>query len=638
MRREPVPEEANRELLRRMGSALRHGPTYTLDWHFDERTAIATIAPRPGGDTALAWDGDRTVCVALAGTCSYAGGNGGREGRATPSALVRTWRREGECMAPGLRGEFVVGILDAGKTEITLIVGPFGLRRLYYAVTPHIVLFAPEVKAILACREVEREVDDVAIADLVSLSYVLGERTLFRAISRVPAGTMLRISPAGVDQKTYVQPGYGGRVDAAGEEEAVGEGEAVVEVIRLLRQAAARQVAGAARVGVSLSGGLDSRLVLALAREEASDVGAYTFGTYRNEERKIAQTVAEAAGADDYSWLPLRADRLPEELTAAVWMTDGMIEATSGRTLNSIREQAGRRDMLLVGLYGESILGGDKFTDEEIRTDLSLDEELAGIERGLGLQHNLPLWQHIFDAGVIRAFEDRVRGDIAKEYARSRGVSPFFSDRKDHFFLMHRARRYLGEACLESYFASDGFLFFDYDLVSYLLSLPPAVRAKHRLYAQVMARACPVLAGIPWQRTGAPVYARAPRTRRWRRVVSGRFRDLTRKASLGGIDLPDPSRATDFDRWYRVSHLFRRFVRDALLDRGAVCRPWYRPGGAERLLRWQDAGKNYSFLISRLLALELYWRELGRRGLDGEVDPGTARSERGMMKGGTTRV
>jgi asparagine synthase (glutamine-hydrolysing) len=620
IRREPAPVEQNEALLRRMERVLRHSSTYRAQWHADGRSALALTAPGSCQDAGLVWDPARTTCLAVAGTCSFAGPAGEKNGRAAPRALLRRWIGAGREMAAGLRGEFEIGILDREVPRITIIVGPFGLRRLYFARAPGITLFAPEVKAVLACGLVERAIDEAAVGDLMSLSYVLGERTLFRSISRVPPGTMLEITPEGVEARHYVTIDYRGGEDAAGGE-ADREGDAVDEVVRLLRQSTARQLAGARRVGVSLSGGLDSRLVLALAREKTESVGAWTFGTYRNEERRIAQRVADAAGTEDYAWIPLQADRLPEEFSQAVWMTDGMIEATCGRTIGSIRQQARRRDMLLVGLYGESILGGDKFGPEDVRADLSHEEELAGIEQGLGLHYNAPLWRHVFDAEVAQSLDAHARADVAIEYGRSRRVSPLYSDRKDHFFLMQRARRYLGEACLEGFFLPDGFLFFDYELVQYLFSLPPELRTRHRLYAQVFARAFPALAAIPWQRTGVPVFARAPRTRRWRRSAAALLREWTRKASMGGIDLPNPARATDFDRWYRVSQLFRQFVRDTLLDPGAVCRPWYSPGGAERLLRWQDAGKNYSFLISRLLTLELYWRELRRHGLDTEASP-----------------
>jgi hypothetical protein len=290
--------------------------------------------------------------------------------------------------------------------------------------------------------------------------------------------------------------------------------------------------------------------------------------------------------------------------------------------------------MLLVGLYGDCILGGDKYDPAEMERDIPREVELAKIEKLLGLHHNPPVWRHIFDAGLAGMFEHHVRVDIAGEYARSLRVSPIFSDRKDHFFLMHRGRRYIGEACLESFFLRDAFLFHDYDLVRFLFALPRELRARHGLYNKVLTRAFPALARIPWQRTGAPPLARPPRARKWRRALAGRMRELTRKASAGGIDIPDPAMSTDFDRWYRVSRVFRQFVRDTLLDPRAVCRSWYTRDGAERLLRWQGAGKNYSFLIARLLTLELYWRGLARRNLDREDALGRATLVRGKVPGG----
>src|SRR6185436_12289730 len=138
----------------------------------------------------------------------------------------------------------------------------FGIKPLYVCRMRDRLIYASEIKAILADFDVHPEVDQVSLHDYVTLQYTLGDGTLFRGIRKLPPGHLEVTNLDGQTRRQrYWQVSYEQDRNRT-------EGEFVEELRGLLASAVRQQMRSDVAVGAYLSGGLDSSTVTALAARE----------------------------------------------------------------------------------------------------------------------------------------------------------------------------------------------------------------------------------------------------------------------------------------------------------------------------------------------------------------------------------
>src|SRR5262249_6924872 len=155
----------------------------------------------------------------------------------------------------GLNGTFAAAIWDGRARRLILTNDRFGMKPLYYALRPGRLSFAAEVKALLTDPALSRRPDPRGVAQFFTFGQLLGEDTRLRWVRVVPAAGWLtydaddgRLTP---DRYWRLEPGpAGGRPAAA---------EALDRVDEAFTRAVDRRVGATSRLGLSLSGGLDSR-------------------------------------------------------------------------------------------------------------------------------------------------------------------------------------------------------------------------------------------------------------------------------------------------------------------------------------------------------------------------------------------
>lgn len=161
------------------------------------------------------------------------------------------------------RGMYAFGLYDTLEKSLTLVRDPLGIKPLYYYIAPGTVVFASEIKAILALPGFTKEIDYQSLYHYLTFASSPGPDTLFKHIRKLEAGTYLTFDRNGYSKKVrYWDPA---RFQPSGS--VLSEEEAVSEIRQLLRQAIARRMIADVPFGVFLSGGLDSSLTVALMAE-----------------------------------------------------------------------------------------------------------------------------------------------------------------------------------------------------------------------------------------------------------------------------------------------------------------------------------------------------------------------------------
>jgi asparagine synthase (glutamine-hydrolysing) len=124
--------------------------------------------------------------------------------RSDTEVIVHLYEEHGDDLVHKLRGMFAFALWDGVRRRCLLARDRVGLKPLYYYHDHRKLLFGSEVKAILACPDVPREIDLEALEDYLSLGVVTGERSIFRGIRKLPPGHVLTI-----DQDHWQELGSG---------------------------------------------------------------------------------------------------------------------------------------------------------------------------------------------------------------------------------------------------------------------------------------------------------------------------------------------------------------------------------------------------------------------------------------------
>lgn len=182
----------------------------------------------------------------------------------------RTW---GTRAAEYLHGMFALAVWDAEHRRAWLARDRFGIKPLYYALHDGTLLFASEIKALLAYPGLPRRLNHTALTDLLTVGFVPGPQTMFEGIHKLsPAHSLCIDSTAG----TWSLHAYWQLPAAPAGQPPRSVAQAVDQLRELLTAAVERHLQSDVPVGALLSGGLDSTGLVALMRQRHPEA-VHTF-------------------------------------------------------------------------------------------------------------------------------------------------------------------------------------------------------------------------------------------------------------------------------------------------------------------------------------------------------------------------
>ena len=196
--------------------------------------------------------------------------------RSDVEVIVHLYEEHGPDCLRFLRGMFAFALWNSRDRSLILARDRFGIKPLHYAITPRRILFGSEGKAILTASDsVDRSLDPVALRDLMQIDFVPGTRTLWRGVSRVPAGFYLLYRDGVATSHQYwdvsfPEPSAADRRMSA-EDWSAALRDKLEETVRI-------HLRSDVKVGTWLSPGIDSSTVTALASRLTSEpVEAFTL-------------------------------------------------------------------------------------------------------------------------------------------------------------------------------------------------------------------------------------------------------------------------------------------------------------------------------------------------------------------------
>ena len=216
--------------------------------------------------------------------------------------LLNLFAREGERMLPRLRGMFAFAIWDTQSRELFLARDPYGIKPLYYTRTKHGVLFASQVKALLASGLVSLEREPAGLAGFYLWGSVPEPWTLYRDVFALPAGHWLRVRAGVADAPICwhdIRQHWREQASRRGSNQPPAQ-----ELREQVRQAVTNSVrahlVADVPVSVFLSGGIDSGAIAGMASELGASVEGITIGFEEFAGRHEDETPVAAAIATHY--------------------------------------------------------------------------------------------------------------------------------------------------------------------------------------------------------------------------------------------------------------------------------------------------------------------------------------------------
>ncbi len=386
-----IPREAAERELLQMGMAMYHEKSYVTGMWMDESLGVYVGSVERKGsfcdgmplknerqDVVLIFSGEE---FPEPGTPQHLTERGHHLDDAEASYLVHLYEEENESFPAALNGRFQGLLIDRGRGTAMLFNDRYGMHRVYYHESKDAFYFAAEAKAILAVRPELRGVAPRSLGEFVSCGCVLENRTLFKGIHVLPPASAWSFRNGSIEGKrSYFHP------REWEDQERLDPKAYYRELREVFARNLPRYFHSRERIGMSLTGGLDTRMIMAWQRLEAGSLPCYTFGSmFRdNQDVRISRRVASickqphqviTAGQEFLSNFAPYAERV-------VYLSDGCLDV--GRAPDLYLNEKARQiaPVRMTGNYGGEILRGVRtFKPQEPMAGLFSPEFLAYIRQ-----------------------------------------------------------------------------------------------------------------------------------------------------------------------------------------------------------------------------------------------------------------
>jgi asparagine synthase (glutamine-hydrolysing) len=288
--------------------------------------------------------------------------------------IVHAYEEYGEGALEKLRGMFAFALWDDRKKKLLLARDRVGIKPVYYTIGPDALLFASEIKAILADPSVSREINYRAVDIFFTYLYPLGPDTLFKDIFKLQPGHYLVLKDGKVSIKQYWD------LEFPEHPLEISFDKALENVHELLARVVRDHMISDVPVGFLLSGGVDSTALLNYAVHETDKkISSFTIGFSDPsvvDERKYAKLAADTFGTTHYD-MTITAKDFFEFLPRYVWHMEEPVCEPPAVSLFFVTELARKHVKVLIsGEGGDEAFAGYSIYRNQVW--------LESIKKGLG--------------------------------------------------------------------------------------------------------------------------------------------------------------------------------------------------------------------------------------------------------------
>jgi asparagine synthase (glutamine-hydrolysing) len=591
--------ESRQMAIDQMIKVMRHESSYASGSYLNERCRVASgwmVHQGSFADCNPVWNETGDMCLVFSGevftdpsAIQALRDRGHRFGADDASWIVHAYEEKGPGFVESLNGIFSGLLVDLRENQVILFNDRYGLGRIYCHEAADGFYFASEAKALLKIFPALRRMQMAQLGELLTFGCVAHDQTLFSGIELIPPGSVWTFKPSQpVRKETYFAKETWQSLEKLSSDDYYKKLQETF--VRILP----RYFRSKEPIAMSLTGGLDGRMIMAWARCEPGSLPCYSHrGVFREcLDAKIARRVAAACkqphrtltvGGSFFSEFPVLASQ-------CVYITDGYMDASGAASL--FVNRIARKEIApirMTGNYGSEIL----------RSNVAFKPK--SVNRSMFSADFIP---HLENARTLYRTEKQT--DLLSFIA--------FKQVPWH----HYSRLALEQSQLTIRSP-----YLDNELVAAAFQAPLDLPTNQRLAARLIADGNPELVSFPTDR--GPLGRRGLLGK-----ISEEFEEFTFKAEYA-FDYGMPQWLVKVDRalaplhleklflgrhkyyhyryWYR--HQLAPFVKEILLDPRTLSRPYLNGSSVDKMVNAHVSGTgNYTSEIHLLLTSELIQRTL----------------------------
>jgi hypothetical protein len=471
------------------------------------------------------------------------------------------------------QGVFCVAHYQPSRAALTLIADKLGLRPLYYWVDEKYVIFSSALRIIEDLAEVPRKMDIRAVTEIVGLGYPLGDRTPYTNILVIKAAEVVEITEKKISRSHYWRwddiP-----VSTQTEE------QLLQELYRRFEIAVARRNRTDKTSVAYLSGGLDSRCVVAALHSQNVRVHTFNFARPRTQDQIFGRDFAQRIDAIHNEVPKETGDHVPDysSLMARVWRASRHREA----------HPAERPSLVWSGEGGSVDLGHVHMNPKivDLMRAGQIDGAVAEYLRREYIYVSPKLFRPKLSSELIGVIGHGIREELDALRCQDPARNFFL------FLMLNDQRRKLARHFenIDLHGLEFQLPFFDSAFLALILSIPIDKCLGHKLYVKWLSHFHPSVTSAPWQsypgHEGCPVPFPEGLAYQWAEEYQTAERATQKQRLLR--EASDLLNAPDFPN----KILSKRNVRLAA---------WIHATG------WRD----YEYIIEAAQTYHLYWRKCG---------------------------
>jgi len=512
-----------------------------------------------------------------------------------PEFILHLYEEYGRQFVHKINGSFTLAIWNEELHELLLVNDRYGLRPIYYTKRDGYLLFGSEVKAILEDETFKKIVNKKSIADFFSFGYILGNKTFFQGIELLPPASIMTYS----NDKVSIEQYWDFEFNEVYEDYPI---EYYIEKLsKLVLQAVERCMKGDHRIGIPLSGGLDSRTIAASIQKSHYPIHSFTFGKPNCYDVKYAKMISNKLGLIHH-FFNFKPDDLVSYAQKAVYLTDGMQNCIHAHRMQTYNETRNVMDIALGGWIGDSTIALHGPLDDYSEDCL---ENFKYIINPVSMD----LVKNLFNDDYIPVIEQNfidTQNNILQINDNLDIKLP--SNNLQYFNLKIRQHRFtlMGHVLMRNSLEVRT-PFSDYDFIDFNLNIPPVLKSDLYLYIKLILEMFPQLSNVPGQKSGMLLDARCKH--KVANIIRLK-RKINKFSKYLGIELfNNPSNFHEYDKWMRKNTELRKYIFSILTDERTLKRSYFNQETVKNILDQHMSGKeDHSEMIGRLLTFELWNR------------------------------
>lgn len=511
---------------------------------------------------------------------------------------------------PKINGQFSACIYDFFEKKLSLISDRFGTRPVYYAYYNNKFFFSPEVKSLILDK-FNKNINYNAISDLFHFGHLFGYKTMFKDVHQLPEASVLIFQNGKIEIKRYWDYPYNEEVYKKvkfSKKEIYNYFEMMKEIMynSMKRQTNKNRD----KILFSLSGGLDSRWVIAVAKKmKIEPLIAFTMGEENSEDMIYATLVANSLNVNHIGF-KIQPNDIWKNAILYSYISDymSMINAPI-QGFECLKYFFRKEEITITSQMCDAVFGSTLYRKRiKMLINNHWNDETQKIILNIFNLFNAKKICAVFSPDMFQRIKENYLETPQNYINNLLDKSPVYS----YFNLLmneHGRRGTLGGNILNNLFFETRMPSYDNQLIEFAYSIPIELRKNQYIYRETFNRVFPELASIPREGTNLPLNVSDLKLnlKIFENKIIGRLKPTPLNKIIKKLNRWNRPNYVSYKEWFKRE--LKQSVEDVILDNITLSRGIFNKTGVKKLLNEHYySEKDNSKLIWQIINLEFFFR------------------------------